>query len=159
MDTSDIYIKMSDCKEIQSGHEFKVADWVFYNDGAGVVNVFTLDSCTLGDWDIEGMCQIDRELHAEVMGGTMQYRKEGKYPLLVGAYLWLPRQDQIQDMYGDKDSVWFMHHRGEYIVEDKLEGKEPVRVPGVFGSMDQAWMAWYMFKKHRKTWDGKTWKA
>jgi len=132
MDTSDIYVKMSDCEEIQI-QKLPQKERNPYATSTGV-----------GDW----WCN-------KKSGNVYVVQSPLLWEITLKDDIWIPRQDQIPD----RDSVWFMHHRGEYIVEDKLEGKEPVRVPGVFGSMDQAWMAWYMFKKHRKMWDGGAWKA
>ena len=64
--------------------------------------------------------------------------------------VWLPRQDQIQEMIGDFDKVLPMLPQLERL--DKACGEQ-------FTSMEQLWLAFYMSKKHKKTWKGAiTWR-
>ena len=129
MDTSEVYIKMSDCPEIQGlrhhhgmeGGSYLVGD--FYS------------------WDdyIENVCG-----HCD-MGG-----------LLDTKYIWLPRQDQLQEMMepvvGYPNNLvcdfweWFDECNG---IDNDI----------AFTSMEQLWLAFYMKEKYNKTWDGDAWKS
>lgn len=66
---------------------------------------------------------------------------------------WLPRQDQIQEMlrednfHGLFTSLYrFWGRNWNKEVLDKVE------------SMEQFWLAFYMYEKHQKTWSGEEWK-
>lgn len=69
----------------------------------------------------------------------------------VDDYIWLPRQDQIQEMMQFKDlnvlmcDLWAFHSENLGYVLDN------------FTSMEQLWLAFYMHEKHGKLWskDGK----
>ena len=63
--------------------------------------------------------------------------------------LQLPRQDQIQEMIGDFSMVLPMLPRLE-----RLDRK----YSDIFTSMEQLWLAFYMYEKRGKTWDGKRWR-
>jgi len=45
--------------------------------------------------------------------------------------------------------------------EEMYEGiyrKKGMGLAGLFKSMEQLWLAFYMHEKHKKIWDGKKWK-
>lgn len=71
----------------------------------------------------------------------------------ISRKIWLPYQDQIQEMFFGKkinlrhsDIVdgFYKFYRTAYATE--------------FNSMEQLWLAFYMYEKHQKVWDGGKWK-
>ncbi len=68
---------------------------------------------------------------------------------------WLPRQDQLQGMVEDKytfDSlIWTFH---DFISDEK---GTHMRIKTTTVSMEQLWLAFVMFEKFNKTWNGKEW--
>lgn len=129
MDTSETYIKMCDCDEIQ----IQMGD---FEDG------FNNDNC--------------------------MYNK----PVKDGGYnVWLPRQDQIQEMMlghykladwelTDKKDEWIcvLDEFWRFISDDdeqwRYVGKDTVHGTA---SMEQLWLAFFMHEKHKKTWNGENW--
>jgi len=110
MDTSETYIKICDCPEIQG----QLDD---FEDGLNNDN-----------------CAYSKPV------------KNGGHPV------WLPRQDQIQEMFGEVANLryfsgliegFFRFSTTGYGVEQK--------------TFEQLWLAFYMHEKHGKVWDGKKW--
>ena len=134
MDYSETYIKMCDCPEIQE----QLDD---FEDG------LNNDNCAY-------LVTFDKAV------------KDGGYPV------WLPRQDQIQEMmighyklkdfeFTDKKDEWvgilaeFFYFSSDYDEQWREVGKDTIHGTA---SMEQLWLAFYMYKKHDKTWDGNKWK-
>ena len=73
--------------------------------------------------------------------------------------IWLPRQDQIQEMLG-WDIIKAMNFFYDFYHEEMIEqvgiGNQPKKNPK-FNSMEQLWLAFYMHEKHKKKWDGEKW--
>jgi len=71
--------------------------------------------------------------------------------------IWLPRQDQLQEMVGVTKAWQFL----EWIKRISFEAHTP---PQVFlqykqeWSMEQLWSAFVMKEEYNKTWDGEEWK-
>lgn len=143
MDTSEEYIKMCDCPEIQE-HSL--------HDGGGQFYAWRSP-------------HFKKQVHVD------------SYPGGKGTSIWLPRQDQIQEMLGiklfaglfildDADEgarLSYMVGRFKDFVHTKCEKMIPLeknraRVEYFFSSLEQLWLAFYMFEKHKKIWDGKKWK-
>lgn len=62
---------------------------------------------------------------------------------------WLPRQDDIQKMFKEEPFVLageFHHTMESFITGDPS-----------WWTMEGLWLAFYMWKKHGKIWDGKEW--
>ena len=106
MDTSEAYIKMCDCPEIQE------------------------------PWNQAGHDFTHRRPGRQYKHGTM---------------LWLPRQDQLQEMFGD--TLYFLSLHFACFV-DGLNGGSSLRP---FTSYEQLWLAFVMKEKHSKTWNGQEW--
>jgi len=76
--------------------------------------------------------------------------------------IWLPRQDQLQEMLrrdGDDFNSWFRGHITFTFSEMSAlpswcsdDGREIK-----FTSMEQLWLAYAMFKNYGKSWDGENW--
>ena len=61
--------------------------------------------------------------------------------------IWLPRQDQLQEIYCAEYAFglrWFY----EFAIVNQIK----------FNSMEQIWLAFAMQEKYGKVWDGKDWK-
>lgn len=58
--------------------------------------------------------------------------------------IWLPRQDQLQEMVGCTAGSW-------KIILSKLMDSE------YFYSLEQSWLAFVMKNKYNKTWNGEDW--
>ena len=143
MDTSETYIHQCDCVEVQQSCKVQSGDYFFcccrdiegYPDGYGV-NVITSNDADHGNLDL----------------------------IFSKTDVWLPRQDQIQEMIDDWPTIIIYHHGGEYLIEMKPEG-EVVDEKGfkeMFGkyyakSLEQAWLMLYVHQKHGKTWDKERW--
>lgn len=129
MDKSKQYIKMCDCDEIQGRWELKEGDMVYWPSDPSNIELFA-------DEDVDAWT-ID-EIKKEHGGGV-----------------WLPRQDQLQDIINDDDytpedflniiSVYCMHNNC-----DKYGGE-------IAGSMEQLWLSTFMHKKFNKKWNGNKW--
>ena len=86
------------------------------------------------------------------------HRKEMIY--IESKTIWLPRQDQIQEMFGwhiIKLFSFFFDFAHESMVEQIGIGNEPKENP-LFKSMEQLWFAFYMLEKHTKIWTGEEWR-
>tara|TARA_Y100000310_G_scaffold182404_1_gene182495 strand:- start:358 stop:831 length:474 start_codon:yes stop_codon:yes gene_type:complete len=80
--------------------------------------------------------------------------------------IWLPRQDQLQEMVrGDGEPYWKLHsrfHRSLIAANKRWKGpvwcwptSTPDIPPGT--SMEQLWLAFVMKEKHNKGWTGTEW--
>jgi len=66
--------------------------------------------------------------------------------------IWLPRQDQLQEMVSSRNAynlmlifeLWYDKHCGD---DSEYE----------YGSMEQLWLAFVMKEKYQKQWDGEKW--
>jgi len=79
------------------------------------------------------------------------------YPMSM--YIWLPRQDQLQEMVGEKSSgrllyefhYWYINH----LVGVPIGENEKYYF---LMSMEQLWLAFVMKEKYNKIWNGTDWK-
>lgn len=119
MDTSETYIKMSDCPEIQS-----VRGEVWITFGEGILYSYE---------DVYYKCLT----------------KDGNGWHLI----WLPRQDQLQEMvrasYSNLDEF-------VYLFWGWITTKCPEKILGLT-SMEQLWLAFVMKEKFNKVWNGEEW--
>jgi hypothetical protein len=71
--------------------------------------------------------------------------------------VWLPRQDQCQEMVQTMWPCGFTLPFRKFIAWiDNMESHETMI--GGFNSMEQLWLAFVMYQKHKKTWTGETWR-
>jgi len=145
MDTSNEYIKMcQQAMEIQEAHEMVDGDYYYdgeldYPDDKRVYFIFDGTKATAGTLNIE---QWERPTDDAV---------------------WLPRQDQLQDMLMDdfKDYGHIVHSFVEYLCDttDYHGGIRfaDVDIYGDFTSFEQLWLAFLMDEKYSKYWNGKDW--
>ena len=79
--------------------------------------------------------------------------------------VWLPRQDQIQEMmrhWMDKGcsstpSIYLICNLARFcgFEDEEAEGRSNVSIRK--GSLEQLWLAFYMYEVHNKTWEGEGW--
>ena len=145
MDTSEIYINMCDCEEIQSQWKPKWGDWYYYDDYEDAEdNIVVLEKThQMIDWVKE-----ERQFYAKY-----------KHPR------WLPRQDQLVEMIGGyQDQLSSLATLATLVdVSGKIDvAKHPLLEPAEwrrFESLEQLWLAYVMFRNFGKTWDGERWRA
>lgn len=129
----ETYVKMCDCKEIQEEHEYADGDW--YLDGEGGLHV-------IGDVNSE---------EGYILGGD---------PIdQFVPNIWLPRQDQLQELTGWNDSIrppaWIGMFRT--FTEMTTNNGFPFKLSPCFDypydGMEQFMMAFYMYEIHGKFWE------
>ena len=134
MDTSETYIKMCDCKEIQAivkpvntiANAFRNGDWA----SVGGTEPYCLNDIPLAN----SMNRAD--------------------------IIWLPRQDQLQEMVvkGRTPTKAIMDLEDafhDYFCWD--DGWIPSQYACSFTSMEQLWLAFVMKEKYNKMWNGEEW--
>ena len=134
MDTSETYIKQSDCPEIQD-IKHKGSKHHFYLE--------------YGDYTF--------------WGGVMIICSQ-KYDLVFGKadkVTWLPRQDQLQEMVIPEDEkdclnkyIVLLDDFQDWVLND-CTGLEWAHLHAV--TMEQLWLAFVMKEKFNKTWNGDKW--
>ena len=142
MDTSEICIKMcKKAKEIQENWNPQWGDWLGYVHSNSLLMVAS-------SWTEGPNITKDRV-------GT-EWCKLNK-----GSCVWLPRQDQLQEMLGilynnfcDRNLGRFCGWIGTTGGPDKFYN---VKYKMQFTSMEQLWLAFVMKEKYNKTWNGKEW--
>lgn len=161
MDTSETYIKMSDCPEIQENWKPTGGDWYIFDYRGTTKAGRDFEKRVWGDDDetwkrIEILCYQPSELKDWwVSTAGEESLVKSSQDMMKERTIWLPRQDQLQEMVEgqlwdrfDKFSVW-SHNKSGF--------------PGAwsdwtlrFTSMEQLWLAFVM-KQDNKTWDGEKW--
>ena len=132
MDTSETYIKMCDCEEVQEHCKYDGGDWI---------------------------CDPDNG-HSWAIWQKVRGKTDEEVQKFMDGLLWLPGQDRIQEMLyvrGSKviDPLWELVNRFYGFVYRE----PPSELWGKFKgeTMEQLWLAFYMHEKHQKTWDGDKW--
>ena len=92
----------------------------------------------------------------EIQGTIHDWRDRKSWSALIeerDEFIWLPRQDQIQDMLQpiELHELLDMCGNGSGIMWEALHEYAD--------SFEQLWLAFYMSEKHHKIWDGKKWVA
>ncbi len=86
--------------------------------------------------------------HIIIIGSDRyQYRGKG---------IWLPRQDQLQEMV--KDGLAWLHVRFDEFVRSR-KGEWLSGEIQDYDSFEQLWLAFVMREKFGKAWDGKEWNS
>jgi len=130
MDTSKEYIEMCEkAEEIQGNHKIVSGD--YFNDGEICAEV----------------------LEVENNEGYLIKSIYGKY-FLPSECVWLPRQDQLQEMINQDYLTGFIYDLYEFSKEWLYhDNGNDLR----FTSLEQLWLAFVMYEKFNKVWDGKEW--
>lgn len=138
MDTSETYIKMcKKAKEIQNAKWLKALHslctshpWIGGDIFAVGDEVFMHDSCP----------------HAGKFIGPDYCNRNA---------IWLPRQDQLQEMLYDRLSnphAWILVEKFSYYSKPQFLGNDISDM-----SMEQLWLAFIMKEKYNKVWNGSDW--
>ncbi len=177
MDTSKEYIKMCDCDEVSENRKVGVEE---QKDGRVHYEICLKD----GDffYTESGYNSYSKKMEwgIEVKGTTIYnpyayWCKKGE-PIvwtisIVGfdegesygakRFVWLPRQDQTQEMFGwietSVPSLTLAIRFAEFcgINDKEAEGSSNVSIRK--GSLEVLWLAYYMYEKHQKEWTGEKW--
>lgn len=137
MDTTETYIKMCQkAEEIQAKwHKLKGDYYARYNTGKSAKP--TSIRCDV-------FVSV-RDRHREVI----YYQGDNRR-----IPIWLPRQDQLQEML--ESNLWVKTLAFEFFL--RKEGKYDInKYPYQFTSMEQLWLAFVMKKKFGKVWDNGDW--
>ena len=129
MDT--VYIKMSDCPEIQELWQLKQGDRFVNPHTAGIMS---------GD-------KVLMFFPQEYDGGftkDSQCRRDST---------WLPRQEDLQTMVIHGSNLFDLLCR----FQNFLELEKAPSYAAIFTSMEQLWLAFYMHVKFNKTWGRDKW--
>ena len=128
MDTSETYIKMCDCKEIEKNHNWAEGDYC----------VFRRDYIQ-GHWCI-------------FRGQVILYASGGVDDIIdkVGG-IFLPRQDQLQEMVDSPAIEWLIDKFWYW-------AREQHNVSPTLNTMERLWLAFVMKERYNKEWSGKEWK-
>lgn len=137
MDTSKEYTKMCGCPRIQrkwipEEGDFYIPFGEDYVKGYGSVDT------------VSGVRAIKEEKRREYLTGTI-------YERLV----WLPCQHQIQEML-DYGLGALVNDFNEFCEEDLKMYGDSTRFYD-YKSMEQLWLAFYMYEKHKRKWNGEKW--
>jgi len=131
MDTSETYIKQCEkAEEIQESWQALKHDLYVYRED-------------------------DLKFHIHMVRQDYIPQYLTKYPV----YVWLPRQDQLQEMVG-ATSLWDLNHRYSrwlYDVDDVGLCDFHIKHEHEFSSMEQLWLAFVMKELYNKVWDGESW--
>ena len=150
MDFTKTYIKMSDHPLIQEQWNPKVGDFCLPKKHKHPKVI--IKNGTLEGYYLIGKLAVRRSSY-DGYWGMSNYKTT----------LWLPRQDQIQEMFGYyRDSSLLLYSFFKFCFKDSItilmEGGSPLifQFP-ISTSREQIWLAFYMHEKHSLTWDGDKW--
>lgn len=99
---------------------------------------------------------LDKSLRAKHREENTMVVNSDKFTIHA-THIWLPRQDQLQDMSPILGSM-ILTHSGEnkmFTMEYWCYDKE---YSFSFTSIEQCWLAFVMKEKYNKIWDGENWK-
>ena len=164
MDKGEIYIKMSDCPEIQQNWQRDVGDWFYAKEDLGDRNdrSFIRKGTITCSGDIADYCWASS---CDFGGGIENYKDA----------IWLPTQSQLQEMVGQSNIEYLLLDFHKFVAPDDycLHGDREVgfyhqgyceictdqrnEVHRQFTSMEQLWLAFVMKEKFGKVWTGEKW--
>ncbi len=146
MDTSETYIKMCDCEEIQK--EWHPRDWDFVLTKDLWPKVFGGDDYV---W-----CLLPEDIaDSGVYGSYATDKGIGGYPGYIKH--WLPRQDQLQEMVGGLEKGFIDFPKWLENTYGLNYGDYPNGHLCIFKTWEQLWLAFVMKEKYNKVWDGEEW--
>jgi len=160
MDKSKEYIKMCDCEEIQKLQPKSKGDLYYIYIEQKVINYnhtlteeffeyYNCDGFTYGESLKGGVCwhkegHITTEYFQDTYGG----RRTKKI-------LWIPRQDQLQDIYDLPINMEIYYSQDNYCIKysDEDESLEYV----VDNTWEKFWLCLVMWLKYNKRFNGENW--
>ena len=147
MDTSETYVKMCEKAEEIQGVRIPPSD---------VTKPIPYCRFAIGDWTDLGVV-----IDADITNGSAIKRK----------VIWLPRQDQLQEMITSQDFANYAVIRPNEppLIDNLLSAFEQFchhqpwqgKPHGIDHrpTMEQLWLAFVMHEKYAKSWDGNDWKS
>jgi hypothetical protein len=151
MDTSPLYIKM--CEQAQEIQNQRKKD----------VYVETMNNTTfkgfymkVGDFVILNNCNKEVKVlgFQNPLNSSLNRKYKTDFDLI-----WLPRQDQLQEMWIEEEEVDY-HHKLQSIFHFSWETPNPFNNKGyksspytLFSSMEQLWLAFIMKRNYDKIWN------
>lgn len=139
MDTSETYIKMCDCEEIQELRPHK--NYPKYEDG----------DVLFAHWPDGTSYPVEKRERRISM-----YTILGNNPDCYSKAIWLPHQDQLQEIVGYKGLPYLLTQAFERSVNGG-ECNYTWNNGEHFTSMEQLWLAFVMKEKFNKKWNGTEW--
>ncbi len=134
MDTSEIYIKMcGKATEIQGL-------WDADDGDLHLVRTTNRDDTVMERVDM--WCA----------GCNNEFLMSGEVADLINRSVWLPRQDQLQEMEGGEGLFALVEDFSLSVKNHYVDSNKPI-----FKSMEQLWLAFVMNEKYGKTWSGEEW--
>ena len=121
MDTTETYIKMCDCEEIQN----QVPELL----------------------EMARDAPFGKQTNLCLCGEYLFYNVGGEDKVI-----WLPRQDQLQEMVNENINYTIKLH-GFGGIFDLMNDPDIIKAT----SWEQLWLAFVMKEKYNKTWDGGNW--
>ena len=108
-----------------------------------------------GDYFIEEMDEFDSSM-VVISRGVSEMMNSVGYNIT-----WLPRQDQLQQIFMDKQEVGKLHNSviGFYNFCIRSRGYKKPSMLQKFNSLEQLWLSFVMEKVYNKVWKGKNWEA
>lgn len=147
MDKSKEYIQQCDCPEIQSGWKPKEGDFFAFCGDPKIIKDYEIQA--LENRELSDIEEWDKII--KTMGGHfVDHFKEARE-----CFVYLPRQDQIQGMMPfeeNKDYPLCCYCFIDALFEFSRRDNCKIHVGS---SMEQLWLAFYMYEKHSKIWSSK----
>lgn len=148
MDTSPEYIKMCDWPKIQKEWKPKEGDFFTFCGEPKIIKdyeIWALEKRELSD--IEEWNEIIKTMGGHFVDHFLEARE---------CFVFLPRQDQIQGMMTTISKFW--KNIPPFFYNERLFfWNRQHKIQGDKTSMEQLWLAFYMYEKHGKVWSGKEW--
>lgn len=153
-----VYIKMSDCEEIQTGHKWKYGDWLIAEQGLFQIGTASFEY-DMGKNPNVPPIRSDRPI------ATIQSDDVEAYTL-SGKLLWLPTQEDLQAVLG-LSARQLMKQFRDFLIWITGTGPSP-KYPGGFyprsipygcflSTFNQLWLAFVQKKLYSKVWNGEEW--
>jgi len=177
MDTSEAYVKMCDCGEVQGQCGYRQG---FYAIDDRIAKPYLISNdgksgSHFGSLQWAGIVNAEKSIYFFLANyPPLKYISEEEWR----EFIWFPTQDQIQEMMPQKlpGNLGIVDTKTEWWQDDKRMivfnlinefrhfweekrgylRKMAYEKPASF-SMEQVWLAFYMHEKHGKTWNGEKW--
>lgn len=84
--------------------------------------------------------------------------QSNKSDMWKSQYIWLPRQDQLQEMVFDDIPYQKLLRFTKFCQSNIYADDDPILWWAERRSIEQLWLMFMMFECHNKTWNGEEWK-
>lgn len=145
MDTSKVYQEMCKCPEIQSEWKPQEGDFFSFCGELKIIKdyeIWALEKRELSH--IKEWNEIIKTMGGHFVDHFLEARE---------CFVFLPRQDQIQEMMPKCNCQTCLIYGLYNFFEKNIEGFFDKKIY----SMEQIWLCFYMSKAHQKIWNGKEW--